>query len=459
MSNTLNSIGWIVVVNLALYLKTLRYKFVSDDFSVWKNPPIAKNFWHKRWLELTGQKKIYAKSIRFAFANKKLYVAIVRAEEMEHLLALLIHIGICISIYFAFGQSQVSFVAAILYSVNPINNQGTIWPSGRGFALPILFLVLSMALPVLSPIYLYAGTWYTAGFLSPLSLIGSEHWYLMGFMPFIWYLHSKKFTKAVKNKQKTECFDEDKIVHPKKLILGVKTFGFYLFMCLIPFRITFYHNFLQSSAGSMRHKNYTLCRYFWLGFTAIVAWVWCAITAPWSPLLWAFLAFFITIVPFCNIVRANQEIAERFTALPNVFLMYALAQVISPYSVLWTAFVVFYATRTFYTLKLYKDEYYITECAVIEDPHAWWAWHCRAMKRWDTQSYKEALILWVMAKMISPKEFKVLMNIATCLRLLKNDKEAEEYLVLAEQNIVPGQEKDAKQFIADHRKGKLPILL
>jgi hypothetical protein len=74
------------------------------------------------------------------------------------------------------------------------------------------------------------------------------------------------------------------------------------------------------------------------------------------------------------------------------------------------ALLVFYATRTYYTLKLYQDEYWITECAVVEDPHAWWAWHCRAMKRWDTQSYKEALILWVMAKMISPKEFKLLMN-------------------------------------------------
>ena len=124
-----------------------------------------------------------------------------------------------------------------------------------------------------------------------------------------------------------------------------------------------------------------------------------------------------------------------------------------------TAFLVFYSTRTFFTLKLYQDEYWITECAVIEDPHAWWAWHCRAMKRWDTQSYKEALILWVMAKLISPKEFKVLLNIATCLRLLRNDKEADEYVRLAEENIVPGQEEASRRFIEDHRKGKLPILL
>lgn len=452
-------IGLIIVVNLALYVKTLRYKFVSDDFSCWKNPPVPKNRLHKLWLQFTGQMKIYAKSIRFLKANGKLFVAVIRAEEMEHLLALALHIAVCIAIYFAFGASWVSFVAAMLYSTNPVNNQATIWPSGRGYVLPILFLLLAMAIPLASPLFLFAGTWYTAGFLAPLALVGSSKAYLLFAMPLIWAYHSRKFTKAVKSKQNTECFTEDRLVHPKKLILGVKTFGFYLALCLIPSRITFYHNFLQSAAGSMRHKCYTLCRYFWIGIVAIAAMVSYAILVPWNPLTWALLAFSLTVAPYCNIIRANQEIAERFVALPNVFLMYALAQLIAPYPAIFAAFLAFYATRTFYTLVLYKDEYFITEAAVIEDPHAWWAWHCRAMKRWDTQSYKEALILWVMAKLISPNEFKVLMNIASCLRLLNNHTEADEYLKLAEQNIVPGQEEQARIFIEDHKKGKLPILL
>ena len=452
-------IAWIVVVNLALYIKTLSFKFVSDDFTVWKNPPIAKNWWHKLWLQVTGQMKIYAKSVQFVRANGKFYMAVLRKEEMEHLFTICLHIIICILIYIAFGSSWVSFAAALLYSTNPVNNQGTVWPSGRGYVFPIIFLLLAMAIPLASPLFLFAGTWYTAGFLAPLALIGSSQWYILAFLPIAWFIHSKKFTKAVKNKQNTECFEEDKIVHPKRLILAVKTFGFYLFLCIIPFRITFYHNFLQSSAGSMRHKNYTLCRYFWLGIFALVGMALYGFFVRWDIFIWALTAFLITIFPFCNLWRANQEIAERFAALPNVFLMYALAQIIAPYPIFLTAFIVFYATRTFWTINLYRDEYWITELAVAEDRHAWWAWHCRAMKRWDTQSYKEALILWVMAKLISPKEFKVLINIATCLRLLKNDPEANQYLELAQQNIVPGQEKEAMNFIEEHRRGKLPILL
>lgn len=460
MVNNFNLIAWIVVVNLALYLKTLRFKLVSDDFTVWRNPPVYKNKWHKAWLRFIGATKYMSKSVHFVKTNGKWFMAIIQKEEMEHLIALLIHIAICLSIYVAFGMNPASFVAALLYSVNPVNNQGTIWPGGRGYALPILSLLLAMAVPILSPVLLYFCSWFTIGFLAPLVLIGSERWYLLGLMPFVWLLHSRKFTKAIKLKSGMESFDRDKEMHPRKAIIFFKTYGFYLILCLIPFRITFYHNILQSMAGNdiMRKKAHTLDRYFWTG---ILAWfgtlLYCYIA--WGPLAWALLAFLISIAPFCNVVRANQEIAERFVALPNVFLMYALAQVICQNQAIVAAFLAFYATRTYYTINMYKDEYWITEIAVSEDPHAWWAWHCRAMKRWDTQSYKEALILWVMAKMISPKEFKVLMNIATCLRLLKNDAEADQYLKLAEDNIVKGQEKEAYQFIADHRKGKLPILL
>lgn len=208
----------------------------------------------------------------------------------------------------------------------------------------------------------------------------------------------------------------------------------------------------------MRKRAYKFDRYFLIGLIGGLGTLWLA-WFHWGTLAWALMAFMITIAPFCNFIRANQEIAERFAALPNVFLMFALAQVVAPYPMIFMAFLVFYATRAYYTSILYRDEYFVTECAVIEDRHAWWAWHCRAMKRWDTQSYKEALILWVMARMISPKEFKVLMNIAACLRCMKNDKEADLFLKEAEANMVAGQEEQAKEFIKQHRKGKIPILL
>lgn len=451
-------IAVIILVNLLLYFKTLRFKFVSDDFAVNKNPPAFKNRWHKRWLQFIGAAKLHAYSFHLVRHENKWKLVGVKTEEQEHLLALLLHIVICLMIYLAFGASWGSFAAALLYSVNPINNQGTIWPGGRGYALPVISILTAIYLPIAAPLALAFCSWFTVGFLAPLALIGSEKWWLLAWMPLVWFLHAKKFKTAVVSKASAESFTEDRVFHPRKLILGVKTFGFYLTLCLVPFRITFYHNFLQSCAGSLAYKAYTLCRYFWIGVIGLVGVALYAVH-DWNTLSWALVAFVITIGPFCNIVRANQEIAERFAALPNVFLMFALAHVLAPYPVVLAAVLAFYATRTYYTLIMYKDEYFITELAVIEDPHAWWAWHCRAMKRWDTQSYKEALILWVMARLISPREFKILMNIAACLRLLNNNKEADAFLKMAEDNIVPGQEQEAAKFISAHREGKLPILL
>ena len=458
---------WIVIANFALYFRTLRFKFVSDDLQVYQKqlqtPPVFKSWFHKRWSQFIGASKFMDESYRFMKVEGKWKWAHAPTEEREHLAALLLHTVICCLIYIAFGSCTVSFVAALLYGANPVNNQGTIWPGGRGYALPIIMILISLSWPWASIVAIPFCNWFTVGFLSTLCLVGSTKWWLSGVVVLGWAINARKFVKAVKLKHGNESFHEDKLsFHPRKFVLAIKTFGFYTLLCLVPFKITFYHSFLQSCAGSLKHKAYNLCKFFWIGTAILTAEIWYWTHTPWNTISWALLAWTITIAPFCNFVRANQEIAERFAALPNVFLMYALAQILSPYEVYdyaITAILAFYATRTFYTLTMYKDEYWITECAVVEDPKAWFAWHVRALKRWGSQSYQEALTLWVMAKMISPKEFKLLMNIAACLRAIGNHKESDHFLKLAKENIVAGQEEISIEAINSHKKGQAPIII
>ncbi len=324
-----SEVAWLIVVNLALYFKTLRHKFVSDDFSVFHNPPAFKNGWHKAWLRFTGQGKWGEKTLTFFKEENKWKFAVVNTAEFEHLLALIIHICICVTYYFAFGANQVSFVAALLYAVNPANNQATIWPGGRGYALPILSLLLSMAIPILSPVLMYFCTWYTIGYWAPLTMLAFPgYWWLFGVSLIGLVINGRKVKRALTNKAKMESYTHDKTYDLSKVVVYIKTFGFYFTFCLIPFRVTFYHNFLQSMAGSLRYKAISIWdRYFWIGLFAMAGIVWYSVN-HWGPIAWGLLAFWIGITPFCNVVRANQEIAERFVALPNVFLMYALAQTI-----------------------------------------------------------------------------------------------------------------------------------
>jgi hypothetical protein len=436
--------AWKIIIILALnvlfYARTLRYNYVSDDIPVHRNPPAFRNKWHKMFLWVIGAMKIN--------------------PPLDHLLTLSIHALIGVFIYLAFGANNISFLAALLFSFNPVNTQGSIWISGRGYTLPTLLLLISITMPFLAIFSLLACSWFTVGFLAPIALIGSNKAYLLLLMPVVWYIHSRKFKQAVLTKVEQETFTEDETFHPRKLILAIKTVGFYFTLALIPFRISFYHPFLQSCAGNtiMKKRAYSLCKFFWIGLIAILGWVIYSIT-NWNMISWGMFWFFVCIAPFSNLRRVNQEISERFVYLANAGLMLALAGVVIHYPMAIMLFLTMYLVRTWFIMPMYTDDYWLMEYAVIESPGAWYAWHIRGHKRWGSQSYREALTMWVMAKLISPKEFKVLFNIAIVLKILKNDKESAHFLKLAEENIVAGQEKQARAVIEDFKKGNYPLLV
>ena len=124
-----------------------------------------------------------------------------------------------------------------------------------------------------------------------------------------------------------------------------------------------------------------------------------------------------------------------------------------------TFFIAMYMTKTWFYIDAYQDEYFLIEQACLNSPDSWFAWHIRAIKRWETQSYKEAMILWTMAKIISPKEFKLLYNLSTVLMIAGQKNEALKYLELAEQNIPEGQEEQTKKIIEEFKKGNVSIII
>lgn len=435
------SIIIILAVNVILYAKTLRLGYVCDDIPTHQNPPKMNNKWHKYFCWIIGSYK--------------------HNTYLDHFLTLIIHALVGCFIYTAFGSNHVSFIAALLFSANPANNQGSVWISGRGYSLPSLMLLISITMPILTPFLFWGMGYFNIGYVAPLTIIGSNKAYLLGIMPFVWWYWYKNFKYNVIFKMTHEGADEDKKIHFNKVILAIKTVGFYLFFCLIPFKLTFFHSFAQACAGNdiMKARAYTIKdKFFWIGLGAIGIFIYLC-TKGWSITTYGLLWFFISIAPFSNFRRIQQEIAERYVYLPNIGLMLALASLISTYPVIIAIFLTLYITRLAVLYNLYKDDYWLVETSTYEDQTAWYAWHMRGFKRWDNQSYREALTMWVMAKLLDPKEFKVLMNIAIVLKLLKKHDEAEAYLKEAEKNIIPGQEKEAKELIANFRKGSAQLLL
>ena len=431
----------ILAVNILLYAKTLKLGYVSDDLPTFKNPPVMKTKWDKIFRWVMGQYK--------------------SCPKYDHLLTTIIHAVISAFIYLAFGANHISYIAAMLFSCNPANNQVSIWISGRGYALTALILLSAMSIPYVAPAILLMIGYFNVGYFAPLALIGSTKYQLLWMLPVIWWTWRRKFKKDFLLKIGVETVVEDSKIHLKKLILAIKTMGFYLTLCLIPFRLTFYHSFLQSCAGNdiMKKRAYSFDKFFWFGMTAIGVFVWLWITQGWSITTYGMFWFFVSIAPFSNFRRFQQEIADRYMYLPNIGLMIALASLIHTYPILIVLFMTMYISRLIPIMHMYTDDYWLVEMCVNEDPGAWYAWHIRGFKRWDNKSYREALTMWVMAKLLDPKEFKILFNISIVLRLLKQYAEADAYLKMAEDNIIEGQEEAAKALIAEYRSGRARMLL
>jgi len=427
----------ILLFNILFFAKTITYDYVSDDSLVAREPK-HKNKWIHWFKVFTG----YARS----------------TQQVDHLLTIIFHALVCVGIYLAFGATTVSFWAALLFSVNPINNQGSVWIAGRPYVFPTLALLWSIAIPYASPFFLFMGSQYTLGVVAPVILLGISPVLCLS-LPVIWFIRARRFKSDVSNKLNTQSFTEDKRIHFKKIILGIKTFGFYLSHAIIPFKTTFYHSFLQSASGSGKKKAYTINdRFFWFGLFSIAAIGYYWLSFTWNIISFALLWWCIGIAPFLNIVRLNQEIAERYAYLPTVGIMFILASVL-PQALLWLLIGI-YASKLWFYMDAYTNEFYINEYACMHSPDSWFAWHVRGHIRWMVNSFPETMIMWTMARRISPNEFKILFNLAVCCMVLNRKKEALEWLEQARKNIPEGQEESSMKMIKEFKTGKhYPILL
>lgn len=433
-------IAALVAINFAFYFKTLKYHYASDDIPASRRPRHYNKLVYLLHL-IEGRARSY--------------------YRLDHALTMLFHTIVCVLIYAGFGANDISFIAAVLFSVNPANNQVSVWIAGRPYLLSTLGILAAMAIPLLAFPALLMASFFNQGFVAPLALAFSpEHSYLAYFIPFIWLFHGKRFSRNVTDKVKKEMFVEDRKVHWRKLVLATKTLGFYFIHGLIPYQNTFYHSFLQSLAGSGKDKGLTMKdKYFFIGLITIGILGYLMYNNFGTTVSFAVAWYLIGIAPFLNFFRIHQEIAERYMYLPNVGLMYLLAYYITGYPIVTTAVISIYATKMWFWMDAYRDDFFLVESSSMADSKAWFAWHVKAMKRWDAGSFHEAVIYWKMALNLSPKEFKVNYNLATAHKMSKQIEESEKYLKVAMDNIPAGQEAQSKEIIDKWKNGEVTILL
>jgi len=413
-------IALIILVNLLFYLKTLKYQGICDDIPVFaQNIKIPGGLWMKFWYHWHGRKYT--------------------SYKLAHAITISIHTINCILIYIAFGMNYTSLLASLLFAVNPVNNQGSMWISGKGYSTNTMCALLMWMFPYFSIIPYCFGTYFCGPSLVffPLVFLFTKYWYL-SFLVIIGLLREKDriFNKKdPASKFNTESNKELLSVKPRKLIIALKSYGYYFINALSARILGFYHNylFLHGVCEAENKKSYIIDRYFFIGIFLAGA----VLYTRDIGLVW----FTIVIAQWCNFISFNQTISNRYIYLGNVGLMYLVARILINFPILLGALLAYYITKLIFFTVFYKNEYWSIEYACIEQPDFFYEWQNRAVYCFHNKNYHGAIGNLNKANELRPKDWKVLYNTSQIYLLLGNMNSAKKYYEEATQCTIDGREE------------------
>ena len=331
--------GYLIIflVNL-VYLPAIKFGLVSDDATVFK-----LNFFPLKRSKITS---------------------------------IVLHIVIAEYVYYAFGQTTISLIAALLFSVHPTAIQIPVWFSGRYYGLEALkFLMIFAFAPIGVVVYFVWGVGILTNVFTPFLFLFTKHWYIVFIFIYLAWRKYKIIIKGIQSRaksidttfkpgvplQKGFFLHEFKI---KNLILVVKTFGYYTLSCLLPLKNGFYNSFLCTLGASKKATDncYSYNRQFWGGLFAMVLMF----------ILWLFnmrnnigigiMLFVLSVGPYFNFISIHQFTAPRYSYLALIGFQIAfvtfIAQVFHPLvqAGIFSALFLFYLDKTIRVMQHYKKD-------------------------------------------------------------------------------------------------------
>ncbi len=424
----------ITAIVVLMYARTLRYTYCIDDCEVAKvsdpkNPP--KNIFLEIWLAWRGQ--YYRQDNAF----------------LPHLCSLIIHLANCLLVYYAFGYNRVSFLAALLFAVHPAGAQASVWLSGRPYSIAANCVLAMYAFKFMAPVsYWFALSWSLSAGLAPLIFLFSPWWWLCFLIPVMAIFKGKLLYKQIKNKADLTPTRTKKFTL-RRIVLYFKTLGYYTCLCIFPVRLGIYHNYLYTY-GLTEQETRDWEKpdiYFLVGLGLIYVLV-TNLLWNFTPAVFGLLWFVVFISQWCNFpITIQQAVAERYTYLPLVGLMFAIANMIMNLpdpvwrGIVFTAFFVYYSGRLMIHLQSFRDIYFQVDHNLLNFPDCYAVWTWKGQVERVRGSFFTALEAWFRGWKLRKHDFRLCNNIAIMLANLGKFAEAEDFLLLASQNL-PEDMKD-----------------
>lgn len=408
----------IILVNLAVYYKTLFYDYLNDDLtvSVSNTNLKAKNRLQVIWFQLRGI-RYYRKEDTDKYKG---------SEFGAHLITLLIHISVCLLIYLVFGLNGTSFFTALIFSVLPANHQVAVWISGKSYGVSAAMCLLGFWLPVIFPLaYLISFNISFGSTLFPVVFLNTKFYFIP--LVLLTFLFKKKFINP--RLVKPGLTKESASVSFKKIILFFRSYGYYFCISLFAIKLGFYHEELSGAGinSGYNERIYRFDKYFWIGIVLFCIFTTNLLARDFSPVAFGLFWYSVNIFMWCNIITLSQATAERYTYLANIGLCYLLAS--SGLTEFYIGGIIFaYALRTYMFIPAYKNEFWMIEYGIKEFPNFWKWWHERALSKWRMYDFTGAAFDWGVGKARCPYEFRMSYNLAVVLIRMGELKEARKNL-------------------------------
>lgn len=440
----------IILVCLFTYYKALNNSLIIDDIRTYKTRYADKgrySFTH-HWL-MGGIPGIWR------FIVERLYGFGTFGFVIRHdnIFRIFLYTVICVLIYLAFGANQISFWAAILFALNPVNNQISLWSNGRRYVVNIILVLLMMICmdhslwPVSLILYAMTMSFHVTAIFAPLAL--GNPWF-SAVIPIVGWLAMPRIIKKINARNKIIFDDDRRKFTPKRFVIIVKQYGHYFFKMLLPERcqMSYEKMYYWGITEKGNRDAYAFNREFWIGAFAFVLSV-----ALWYIVPGAYKSYVVFMVlatlQWCAIIPVIQDMADRYCNLANVFMMFFVSYLVHTYLGIY-ALPVLAALATYYFVNLKTVMLMYRNLGHFFEYHRYFTPALPAQKKelinhlLKENDVTAAYMLAREGLVYNPTEYIFLQQMAVCHFRIGEFVKAKEYVKKAMENYYIGQ-KEAQE--------------
>lgn len=438
----------IIFVVIIFYIRTLEYSIIVDDIRYYAEIKKGKYKWRRRDYKHFNTIRSFIKNL-----HQKLYGAGTFGLNTiwDHAFTTFLHAVTCALIYAVFGHTKIAFWTALLYAVNPINNQTAIWLNGRRYQIVIILSLLALLFkPYGIVFYLLTPIFQMTGFFIPILYWDISPLFIL-IMPVLAGLAYKKIKRSYLSRKRLIHHKEfDKWGWGRFKVI-IKCYGFYFYKMIHPAQTLMNYPTLMKWGLTQKGNDdaYSINFEFWKGASAF-ALTGVVIYIPELRLTGIFIL--LGILQWSAIICVFQLLADRYISLVNIFIMYVLAYVFHTYLPIYAlalclALFAYYATQLDLTMRMYRSVEDFLDYQLFLQPAM--ARH-RMIYADSFLKQKDLTRAWLLVEKglrYDPDDFELLFRAAQCSASVSQLDKAEHFLQRAEQNYYLGQEKLQKERI------------